>query len=117
MGRDARVVKVSDLETGAGSPELVGEEHGGAGVCLIFVDVPPGGGPSLHRHPYEEVFVVQEGRARFLVGGGEREAGPGEVVIVPAGEPHGFVNCGDGPLRQLAIHVSPRFETEWLGEA
>jgi hypothetical protein len=24
------------------------------------------------------------------------------------------VNSGDGPLRQLDIHLSPTFDTEWL---
>jgi mannose-6-phosphate isomerase-like protein (cupin superfamily) len=37
-------------------------------------------------------------------------------VVVPAGEPHGFTNSGNGTLRQVAIHVSPRFETEWLAD-
>jgi hypothetical protein len=27
---------------------------------------------------------------------------------------HGFVNSGDGPLRQVNIHASPRFVTEWI---
>ena len=39
------------------SREYTGEELG-AGVCVIVVDAPPGGGPRLHKHPYEEVFVV-----------------------------------------------------------
>jgi mannose-6-phosphate isomerase-like protein (cupin superfamily) len=93
--------------------ELVGSEHG-AGVCLIFVDAQPGDGPSLHKHPYEEVFIMQEGRATFTLGEEEIEAGPGDILIAPAGTPHGFVNSGDGPLRQIDIHVSPRFSTEWL---
>jgi mannose-6-phosphate isomerase-like protein (cupin superfamily) len=38
----------------------------------------------------------------------------GHMVVVPAGEPHGFINSGDDTLRQVAIHVSPRFATEWL---
>jgi hypothetical protein len=29
-------------------------------------------------------------------------------------QPHAFVNTGDGPLRQVDIHVSPHFATEWL---
>lgn len=95
--------------------ELVGEEHG-AGVCLIFVDASPGDGPGLHRHPYEEVFITQQGRCTFHVGEEEIEAGPGDIVIAPAGIPHRFVNSGDGPLRQIDIHVSPRFETEWLNQ-
>ena len=36
------------------------------------------------------------------------------ILAAPAGVPHRFVNSGDGPLRQIDIHVSPRFETEWL---
>jgi quercetin dioxygenase-like cupin family protein len=110
----ARVVGLGDLPATATARELVGADHGGAGVCLIFVDAPPGHGPSLHRHPYEEVLVVQEGEARFTADGEERVVRAGEVVIVPPGVAHGFVNSGDGPLRQLDIHMSPRFDTEWL---
>ena len=40
--------------------------------------------------------------------------GPGDIVVVPAGMPHGFVNSGEGPLRQIDIHLSPRYVTEWL---
>ena len=40
--------------------------------------------------------------------------GAGEIVVVPAGQWHGFVNSGEGPLRQLDIHVSASFHTEWL---
>jgi mannose-6-phosphate isomerase-like protein (cupin superfamily) len=95
--------------------ELVGADHG-AGVCLLFVDARPGDGPSLHRHPYEEIFIIQEGRCTFVVGDDELEAGAGDIVIAPAGVPHRFVNTGDGPLKQIDIHVSPQFSTEWLTE-
>jgi mannose-6-phosphate isomerase-like protein (cupin superfamily) len=110
----ARVVAFDELPATATARELVGADHGGAGVCLIFVDAPPGHGPALHRHPYEEVFVVQEGEATFVADGEERVVRAGDVVIVPAGVAHSFVNSGDGPLRQLDIHVSPAFDTEWL---
>jgi mannose-6-phosphate isomerase-like protein (cupin superfamily) len=95
------------------SREYTGDELD-AGICVIVVEAGPGDGPQLHRHPYEEVFVVQEGEATFVADGEERVARAGEVVIVPAGVAHSFVNSGDGPLRQLDIHVSPRFDTEWL---
>jgi mannose-6-phosphate isomerase-like protein (cupin superfamily) len=93
--------------------ELVGRDHD-VGVCLIFVDAPPGGGPRLHRHPYEEIFIIEAGSGRFTLGEEQLEASEGEIVIVPANVPHAFVNTGDGPLRQLDIHVSPHFDTEWL---
>ncbi|MEZ0293063.1 MAG: hypothetical protein ACAH82_11010 [Solirubrobacteraceae bacterium] len=36
------------------------------------------------------------------------------MVIVPAGVVHGFANRGDVPLKQLDIHVSPSFRTDWV---
>jgi mannose-6-phosphate isomerase-like protein (cupin superfamily) len=60
------------------------------------------------------VFITQEGTATVFLGDEQREVGAGEIVIVPAGQWHGFVNSGDGPLRQVDIHVSASFDTEWL---
>jgi len=94
--------------------ELEGYQFGGAKVGLIFVDLAPGGGPKLHRHPYEEVFIVLEGQARFTVGSGTVDARAGQVLVVQPGVPHKFINSGDGPLRQIDIHCNDRFVTEWL---
>ena len=44
----------------------------------------PTGGPKLHRHFCEDVFAVLEGSVTFTAGD--------EVVVVPAGVPHRFVN-------------------------
>ena len=107
---DVQVIKRDQLP----DHELVGGDHGGAGICVIFVDAPPGGGPRLHKHPYEEVFITLEGEATFVVNGDEIAAGPNEIVIVPPDTPHGFTNSGEGRLRQINIHVSPTFTTEYL---
>jgi mannose-6-phosphate isomerase-like protein (cupin superfamily) len=112
-----QIIKQDQLPLSNIARELVGEDHGGVGVCIIFVDAGPGDGPSLHRHPYEEIFIVQEGEALFVADGAERTAGAGEIVVVAADTPHRFTNTGDGRLRQIDIHVSPRFVTEWLDEA
>ena len=95
------------------STEFTGEELG-AEVSIILVDTPPGRGPSLHRHQYEEVFAIQKGGVTFTIGDETRVAGAGDVVVVPPNTPHGFVNSGDEPLGMVAVHVSPRFVTEWL---
>jgi mannose-6-phosphate isomerase-like protein (cupin superfamily) len=89
-------------------------EASGSGLSLILVDTSSGNGARLHRHEYEEVFAVQSGSVTFTVGDDTLEAGPGEVVVVPPGTPHGFVNSGSDQLRMVAIHVSPKFVTEWL---
>ena len=96
------------------SRDFVGERFGGVGACVIFVDAPPGEGPMLHRHPYVELLIVVEGTAIFRDGSGERQVGAGEMAVVDADQPHAFTNCGDGTLRQIDVHLSPRFITEWL---
>jgi quercetin dioxygenase-like cupin family protein len=109
-----KVIRNDELPTSGASPEFEGAEHGGVGISVILVEAAPGRGPSLHRHEYPEVFVVLEGQATFRGGNDQVDVPAGHMVVVPAGEPHGFINSGDDTLRQVAIHVSPRFATEWL---
>jgi mannose-6-phosphate isomerase-like protein (cupin superfamily) len=96
-----------------GSPHFEGRDHE-AGLSIILVDAATGEGPRLHQHDYEEVFVVHAGTVTLRVGDAQVDAHPGEVVVVPAGTPHGFVSSGDERLRMTSIHHSPEFVTEWL---
>ncbi len=109
-----RFVQQGELPADGFTNELVGGDFGGVGACVIFVDAAPGEGPRLHRHPYVELLIILEGTASITDGSTTRSAGAGEIAIVDAGQPHGFVNSGDGRLRQIDIHLSPRFVTEWL---
>ena len=108
------VIDRDDLPYSGNSHELEGYLHGDAPVCVILFDGPPGSGPRLHRHPYAEVFIVQEGRATFTVGEDTIDVKGGQIVVAPAGVPHKFINSGSGPLRQIDIHANDRFVTEWL---
>lgn len=108
------IVPIADLDPGSFSAELQGRDHGRPGVSLILVEAAPGDGPELHSHPYAEIIIVQEGEVTFSDGRRSREVGPGNVVIIPPGEPHAFRNTGDGPLRQVDIHVGDEFATDWF---
>jgi len=110
----SRVIGWEDLG-GDGPTRFVfrGAEHA-AGVCLFVSDFSPGQGPRLHRHPYDEVFVVHEGRARFTAGKETLEAGAGQVVVVPARTAHRFVNAGESRLRVTAVHPRSRVEMDVL---
>ena len=108
------VVSRDELARSGDTYELEGYLYGNAGLSVILVDMAPGEGPKLHKHPYEEVFVVQEGRATYTIGSTTIEVMAGQIAIVPAGVPHKFVNSGSGRLRQVDIHHSPHFITDWL---
>lgn len=107
------VIHSSDLPGSGEARDFVGAENG-AGLTLILINAPKGHGPSLHRHPYEEVFVVHAGRGQFFVDDAQVEASDGDIVIAPAGTAHRFVNSGNDLLRLTAIHHAPKFDTEWL---
>jgi mannose-6-phosphate isomerase-like protein (cupin superfamily) len=108
------VINRDDLPRDGRSFDFEGYLHDQVNVSVIFVEMPPGHGPDLHRHPYAEVFIVQEGTVTFTVGDATVDASGGQIVIGPAGVPHKFVNSGTGPLRQIDIHLNDRFITEWL---
>lgn len=85
---------------------LEGASHG-LPVSLYCAEIVPGGGPPKHVHPYIEIFVIADGRGEYTVDGEVYSARAGDVVVVPAGAEHVFVNIGDGPLRHTAIHMAP----------
>ena len=86
----------------------------GITVSLILDESEQGGGPRLHRHPYDETWFVIEGNVRFQAGDDSLDAASGDIVIVPPGMPHRFTNAGPGTSRMVCIHANPTFETEWL---
>ena len=106
------MIKATDLPGSESASMFIGKDHGSS-VSFFLSHNPPGSGPNLHRHPYEETFVVQEGDVLFTLGDEEIEAGPGDIIIVPAGTPHKFVSRGQAH-RQFSIHPVPEMETEWL---
>jgi mannose-6-phosphate isomerase-like protein (cupin superfamily) len=106
------LLKAADLPSSPTSETFEGHAHD-ANVSFFLSHHPPGSGPRLHRHPYEEVFIVEEGAVVFTVGDDEIEAGPGDIVVAPARTPHKFL-VRLGPARQINIHPVARMETEWL---
>jgi len=108
------ILNKDELPYDGNTHEFQGYLYGDTNVSFIWVEMPPGDGPRLHRHPYAEVFIVQEGQATFTVGSTTLEVKAGHVVIVPPGVPHKFLNSGEGLLKQIDIHVSKQFITEWL---
>ena len=107
-------VRQEDLPFRGSSHWFVGADQGDDSISVFLLSAMPGRGPGLHRHPYDEVQFVREGRGLWNVNGEEFEAGAGDILVIKAGEIHGFRCIGDAPLVQLDVHLSPRFIQENL---
>ncbi len=106
-------IEFEDLRSSPTAIQFEGGRYGSQASCFI-TSHPPGSGPELHRHPYEETFIVQRGVAEFTVDGSTLRAHAGQIVIVPAGAAHRFQNAGEEPLEQVSIHPVAAMKTEWL---
>jgi quercetin dioxygenase-like cupin family protein len=80
------------------------EASGGAFSVIETVNT-PGAGPPRHRHPEAEIFRVLEGRYLYEIDGRRFHAEVGDVVSIPGGAEHGFVNITDKPARQYILIV------------
>src|SRR5215210_5742213 len=108
------VIEKDELPHSETAYRFEGYLHGDANVSFFLIDALPGGGPGLHTHPYAEVFVIQDGEVVLTVGDATLEAEAGQILVVPAGTPHGYVNAGTGWARHVDIHAGDRMVTEWL---
>jgi mannose-6-phosphate isomerase-like protein (cupin superfamily) len=87
-------------------------------LVAIDLELPPDrrvpGGQHIHPNQ-EERFEVVEGTMRFKMGRKRVIAGPGEVVVVPAGQKHDFANVGDDEAL-VRVEVRPALKMEQLFE-
>ncbi len=81
----------------------------GGEFCFIETINAPGKGPPLHRHREAEIFRVIEGRYLYQVEGRRFFAQAGDVVSIPGGAVHGFVNVTDSPARQYIL-IAPALD-------
>lgn len=67
-------------------------QHGSLDVGVYA----PVGRDTQQPHTRDEVYVVRDGRARFVTPELDRAVGPGDVVFVPAHSEHRFEDMIDG---------------------
>jgi quercetin dioxygenase-like cupin family protein len=104
------MIEVSDLP-GNLIGRFEGRDHGSS-VSFFIGSFPPGTGPGLHRHPYDETFIVETGSATFTIAGETVKLAAGQIEVVPAGTPHKFVS-GEG-FRLISISPADHMVQEDL---
>ena len=61
----------------------------------------------VHDPPQDHVITIRSGRMRWTVEGASLDAGPGDVIVTPAGVAHSYEVLGDEPARVVCVD-SPR---------
>ena len=69
-------------------------------VAVDFYDGPKDRPDPPHSHPHEQVSYVAEGEILLVMGDLQAQLGPGDMFLVPSGEPHS--------IQQLTQHVRLR---------
>jgi quercetin dioxygenase-like cupin family protein len=77
----------------------------GGAFSIIETINAPGTGPPRHKHRDAEIFRVLERRYLYEMDGRRFFAETGDVVSIPGGAEHGFVNVTDRPARQFILIV------------
>jgi hypothetical protein len=67
-------VRQENLPFVGSSHEFIGAEQGNTSVSVFLFHGKPGSGPGPHRHPYDEIQFIREGRGVWTVSGKTFEA-------------------------------------------
>ena len=85
------------------------------GIWLDYVEVhlvthPVGQVKEMHTHdpPQDHVITIRSGRMRWTVDGESFDAGPGDVIVTPAGTPHSYEVLGGEAARVVCVDAPTR---------
>jgi quercetin dioxygenase-like cupin family protein len=84
------------------------DHDSGATTCSVnCIKTPPGDGSpaGMHTHVVDQIFYVLSGTMNLEIEGQAYSAGPGTLVVFPAGVPHRNWNGGAEPTVHLAFNT------------
>lgn len=84
------------------------DHDSGATTCSVnCIKTPPGDGSpaGLHTHAVDQLFYILAGTMNLEIAGTTYVAGPGTLVVFPAGVPHRNWNGGQEATIHLAINT------------
>ena len=96
-------VRQESLPFVGSSHEFIGAEQGGTNVSVFLFHGQPGSGPGPHRHPYDEIQFIREGRGVWTVNGNTFEGKAGDIFVIKSWRRPHF----QGP-RRFAAYPSRR---------
>jgi len=79
-------------------------------VAVMCLEKGQESGPGLDAHPTQDQWLyVLEGEGIVRTGGGETKIGPGDLYLIPSGEPHQVIGASEAPLRTIDFYSPPAY--------
>ena len=75
---------------------------------IVAMTIPPGEeiGEEVHEEN-DQLLVFVDGEGEAVLDGKTSTVTPNDLVLVPAGTVHNFINTGPGPLRLVTVYAPP----------
>ncbi len=111
---EARIIKIDEAQVfargnGVETTLLVGAEScGDVKFTSGMTRFPPAQKVPMHSHNCDEQVTLLEGEAEVELGGKLTPVKRYDTTFIPAGEPHRFINTGNGPLVILWVYATDR---------
>jgi mannose-6-phosphate isomerase-like protein (cupin superfamily) len=74
---------------------------------LVIMTIPPGGEIGEEVHEVDQILTFVSGIGTAKISGETRNVKAGDLVVVPAGRTHNFVNAGPNPLVLYTVYGPP----------
>ncbi len=82
---------------------LVTEKQGAKNFAMRLFEFAPGGHTSYHTHPWEHEIFVKKGYGILISEDKKHAVKQGDVIFIPSGEPHQFINESNETLELICL--------------
>ena len=71
---------------------------------LVIMTIPPDGEIGEEVHEVDQILTFVSGTGKAIISGSEKAVAQGDLVVVPAGKKHNFLNTGQNPLIPYTVY-------------
>ena len=97
------VEEIEEATQGVTIRRVISAVDGATDFTMEIFEIGPGGYSAFHTHPWEHQVYVITGGGVVLGDQGEAPFDAGDVIFIPANEPHQFRNTGDDTVEFVCL--------------
>jgi mannose-6-phosphate isomerase-like protein (cupin superfamily) len=75
---------------------------------IVLMSLKPGEEIGSEVHPADQILFIVSGNAKSVINGKEKNVKAGDIVFVPEGARHNFIDIGPEELKIITIYSPPQ---------